>query len=237
MTERGEGSVRRDESSFRLGNSHLRWDDDMLIIDIDETAAPLPFPLRGQVRVRTEGLGNTTFFIDDAGRHRWRPLSPLSTVEVSLTKPDLQWTGHGYLDTNHGDAPLEDDFAFWDWSRAVIDGDRTAILYNTDMLNGASQLTALMVDGVGSIDEIEAPAPASLRPTPIFRIPRRTRADEGQKPRVLRTLEDTPFYSRSLVEMPLLGQRRQAIHESLAGPNLNKRSVQFMLPFRMPRRP
>ncbi|NRA29199.1 MAG: carotenoid 1,2-hydratase, partial [Parvularculaceae bacterium] len=106
-----------------------------------------------------------------------------------------------------------------------------------DMLNGASQLSALIANRHGDIEEVESPSEVDLAPTPIFRIPRRTRADEGTTPRIIQTLEDTPFYSRSVMETSLGGFTRQGVHESLAGPNLNKRSVQFMLPFRMPRRP
>lgn len=237
MTERGESSVQRQETFFRIGNSRLNWNNGTLVINVDERAAPIPRPIRGQIRVHTEGLGNATFFIDDAGRHRWRPLSPHTRVEVELTEPHLRWAGHGYLDSNHGEEPLEDAFAFWDWSRAPIDNDRTMILYNTDMLNGASQLSALVADRHGQIEEVESPPEVELPSTPIFRIPRRTRADEGSTPKIVQTLENAPFYSRSLIETSLAGAKRQGIHESLAGPNLNKRSVQFMLPFRMPRRP
>ena len=54
---------------------------------------------------------------------------------------------------------------------------------------------------------------------------------------MLRTLEDTPFYARSLIEMADgRGQRVPAVHETLDVPRLVSPLVQAMLPFRMPRR-
>jgi carotenoid 1,2-hydratase len=53
---------------------------------------------------------------------------------------------------------------------------------------------------------------------------------------VLHTLEDTPFYARSLVSCGLLGERVTAMHESLNVPRLVSLPVQCMLPCRMPRR-
>lgn len=236
MTEHGRRHVERSPSSFAVGNSTMRWENGTLIIDIDEVGTPFPRRIRGRVTLHTEGLGKGAFLIDDRGRHRWRPLSPVSRIDVAFTEPDLHWTGHGYFDCNEGDEPLEDAFAFWDWSRTMIGDQKTAILYNTDMMSGASCLAALVVDKHGDIKEIETPEPARLPRTPIFQIRRRTRAEEGPPPRIVRTLEDTPFYSRSVIETQLFGERRVAIHESLSGPRLNSPIVQFMLPYRMPRK-
>ena len=55
--------------------------------------------------------------------------------------------------------------------------------------------------------------------------------------RVLRTLEDTPFYARTLIEMQGgHGRLVPAVHETLDVPRLVSPLVQAMLPFRMPRR-
>jgi carotenoid 1,2-hydratase len=53
---------------------------------------------------------------------------------------------------------------------------------------------------------------------------------------VLSTLEDTPFYVRSLLRTQLLGENVTAVHESLDIPRLVSLPVQLMLPWRMPRR-
>ncbi len=52
----------------------------------------------------------------------------------------------------------------------------------------------------------------------------------------MRTLEDAPFYARSLVRPALLGERVAAVHESLSLDRFRTGWVQMLLPFRMPRR-
>jgi carotenoid 1,2-hydratase len=55
-------------------------------------------------------------------------------------------------------------------------------------------------------------------------------------PRVMQTLEDTPFYARAVLESGLLGQRVVSVHETLNLRRLTSPVVQAMLPWRMPRR-
>ena len=81
----------------------------------------------------------------------------------------------------------------------------------------------------------EAAAREALPATPIWRIGRGTGAERGMA-RVQRTLEDTPFYARSLLATTLLGERVTAVHESLSMLRFRQRWVQVLLPFRMPRR-
>ena len=49
------------------------------------------------------------------------------------------------------------------------------------------------------------------------------------------TLEDTPFYMRSVVRQQLLGEEVQAMHETLFLPRVRSPIVRLMLPWRMPR--
>jgi len=65
-------------------------------------------------------------------------------------------------------------------------------------------------------------------------VPRATRADAV--PAVRQTLEDTPFYSRSVIGTQLLGEQVTAVHESLSLDRFRAPWVQAMLPFRIPRR-
>ena len=73
-------------------------------------------------------------------------------------------------------------------------------------------------------------------PATFWRIDRGVRADAGNATRVIETLEDAPFYARSLLQTQLLGERVTAVHETLEPQRLTSRAVQMMLPFRMPRR-
>ena len=61
------------------------------------------------------------------------------------------------------------------------------------------------------------------------------RTDERQPAKVTQTLEDTPFYVRSVVASSLLGESVESVHETLNVPRLVSTSTQLMLPWRMPR--
>ena len=52
---------------------------------------------------------------------------------------------------------------------------------------------------------------------------------------VVRTLEDAPFYARSVISARLLGEPVTLMHESLSLDRFKMPIVQAMLPFRMPR--
>ena len=128
MTERPRARVTRDADSFAVGPSSVRWDGDTLVIDIAEISAPLPYKVRGTVRVSPEMMGTTAFLLDPAGRHRWHPVAPRARVEVAMTHPGVRWSGDGYVDSNFGDEPLEAGFDDWHWSRAHMKND-VAVLY------------------------------------------------------------------------------------------------------------
>lgn len=138
------------------------------------------------------------------------------------------------MDSNIGEAPLEDGFTHWTWSRASLDGE-SAVLYDASLRDGSNFSMGLRFDRSGRAEEFNPP-PARRLPTTGWRISRETRADNGSSANVLRTLEDTPFYARSLVSTQLLSAPVTAVHESLDLNRFASRWVQTLLPFRMPRR-
>jgi len=153
-----------------------------------------------------------------------------------MTRPALSWTGDGYLDTNDGDEPLEAGFRCWTWSRATLTGGRAAVLYDVVGADGPGPPIALRFDRAGKAEPMDPPPPAALPATRIWRIPRATRGDAGTAPRVSRTLEDTPFYARSVVDTTIAGEATAAVHESLSLTRFARPWVRVLLPFRMPRR-
>jgi carotenoid 1,2-hydratase len=233
MTERGRDALARDASSLAIGPSSVVWDGAALTITIRETGAPLPFPIRGTVKVHPSALTGARFTLDQAGRHRWSPIAPVSRVEVALDRPGLRWSGPGYLDTNNGDRPLEADFLQWDWCRAPMQ-DGAAILYNAERREGGEQSLALKIGADGQVAPFDAPPRARL-PGTLWRLGRQTRAEPGSTPRVAQTLTDSPFYARSVIETRLLGENVTAVHESLDMRRFTAPWVQAMLPFRTPR--
>ena len=234
MTERGRGRLARAPDSFGLGRSKAQWSGGELVVSIDEIGAPVPRRIRGTVRLKPKAIVTTEFALDPARRHRWRPIAPLADIAVEFEAPRLSWRGAGYCDTNYGDEPIEAAFQSWNWSRAQSTRGGV-VLYDTLLTGGGREALAVHIDSDGSISQCPELVPASLAPTPIWRIGRETRADPGAVAKVAKTLEDTPFYARSLVHTVLLGNPVLAVHESLSLKRLRLSVVKLMLPFRMPR--
>jgi carotenoid 1,2-hydratase len=174
--------------------------------------------------------------LDPDGRHVWRPIATIADIRIEFSEPRLSWTGAGYIDMNYGTVPLEQDFQFWNWSRGR--SSRGAyIFYDTVLKSGLTRHISLAFDASGRATPV-APLPAvDLPSASIWRMPRAARSEASAPPRVLETLEDTPFYSRSLIEQRCAGERIRAIHESVSLERFGKPFVKAMLPFRMPRRP
>lgn len=231
MTERGAGSVQRGPEFLTIGPSSLAWDGSGLTVRINEITMPVPRRIRGTVRLYPSALGTRTLALDNEARHRWRPIAPTARVEVALDHPDLSWKGSAYFDTNSGDRPLEADFIQWHWSRTSVPGG-SAITYDVLRRDGPLSL-AMRYDDAGGVEDFVAPAAVSL-PKTLWRVPRRISAEA---PSVLQTLEDTPFYARSIISAKQLGVPVVAMHESLAMDRFTAPWVQAMLPFRMPRMP
>jgi len=235
MTERGQVSVQRHADQLVIGPSQLKWNGDHLQIDLNEISVPIPQRVRGTVRVYPDALCNYVNALDDAGKHRWGPIAPCARVEVDLAKPGLKWQGNAYLDSNEGDEPVTVPFKTWDWSRARMADGSTAVIYDVRQLSGARTLLAERFKPDGSWESFTPVPHREALPSTLWRIDRGIRADDG-KAQVLDTLEDTPFYARSLVQTQLLGEQVTAVHETLEPQRLKSRAVQMMLPWRMPRR-
>jgi carotenoid 1,2-hydratase len=233
MTERGARNVVREADTLSIGRSVMRRAGDALEIDIDELCAPLPQRVRGKIRLLPSSLTERSFALDGAGLHTWTPFAPCARIEVQLSHPEIHWSGIGYFDSNRGAEPLESAFCDWTWSRSSHP-DSSIVLYDVNPRNAPARSLALRFAANGDIEAIDSPPPVVLGNS-RWGIARRTRADAGENVRIVKTLQDAPFYTRTLLDTCLSGSRTPAIHESL---NLNRfRSgwVQLLLPFRMPR--
>jgi carotenoid 1,2-hydratase len=234
MTERGRRELRRTADTFQVGPSSLNWDGNGLTFDLDEVTVPIPSRLKGRVRVYPAGINRQTFVIDAKGEHLWRPIAPVSRVEVGFEN-GVRWAGNGYFDWNSGVVPLETSFRRWDWSRAS-ERQGATIFYDVTLKDGRDEGLSLFIRPDGTIDDLSAPQPCALPATPIWRVARGTRSDGGRDGAVVKTLEDTPFYARSIVASRVCGREVTAMHESLSLDRFASPAVQLMLPFRMPRR-
>ncbi len=231
MTERGRAALRRTDDHLAIGPSALAWDGTTLTIDIAEIAAPLPRRLRGTVRLHAGALGTIGFALDAAGRHHWQPLAAHARIEVALQRPALRWSGTAYFDHNRGDEALESGFAHWQWSRSTLP-DRTLIAYDAVRRDGSALALALACTPGGDVVAMPVQPAIALPPT-RWRLPRTLR---GETAKLAATLEDAPFYGRSLLHTRLGGQAALTVHETLSLDRFRAPWVQALLPLRMPRR-
>ena len=67
-------------------------------------------------------------------------------------------------------------------------------------------------------------------------VSRESRCQKPASPKIVKTLVDSPFYSRSVLSTTLLGEPLTAMHESLDMRRFVSPIVQVMLPFRVFRR-
>ena len=234
MTERGASALDRAPTHLRVGPSGWTWSDGRLSIDIDEWTVPVPRRLRGRITIDLGPVFHGIWLLDPAGRHVWRPIAPCARAEVEFDQPGVRWKGRAYMDMNAGDEPLEAGFRHWNWSREHRDG-KTRILYHVSPRAGSPMGLALDYGANGICAPFD-PAPAVGLPATGWRVARETRTAAERPARVLRTLEDTPFYSRSLLALGSGASETRSMHESVDFDRFRSRWVQALLPFRMPRR-
>lgn len=251
MTERAGRHVQIEADLFRVGPSSVSWDGRQLVIDLDEITLPLPARLRGRVVVTPRAIWTESYPLDAAGAHHWRPIAPIARVSVDMTEPPVHWEGTAYVDSNHGHAPLEGAFERWDWSRAkpltepkgtdvtAENREATRVVYDILRVDGTTVTLAkaFHVDADGSARTTEFAAPPHLPlPTTGWGIRRAAACDTGAVCAVVKTVEDTPFYVRSIITSVIGGTPMVGVHESLSLKRFSLRWVQFLLHFKMPRR-
>lgn len=232
MTERSASALVRSREAIAVGQSGMAWDGDAVVLHFDERCATFPSPwparLRGRVRLTPRALDGRP--LELAARHRWTPIAPSARAEVVLDEPDLRFAGEGYLDANSGDEPIEAGFLAWNWSRMTTPSG-TVVAYHTQPREGPALAEVRRYDRAGRVEAIEGTVSAEL-PRTRWGVARAVVSDPGGAPRVVRALEDTPFYARSLVETTAGGERGVAIHEALDARRFARPWVQFLLPFR-----
>lgn len=231
MTERGRTRLHRDAQRLQIGSSEWRWQGDQLQLAIDEVTVPWPRAVRGHVTVQVPQ--RLDHVVELTPGHHWCPIAPRARVEVELG--GVGWRGWGYLDSNHGDRPLERSFRRWDWSRAHCPGGGSAVFYDVEAIGCAPRSIGLGFDDDGGVSAIGS-LPSTQMPSSRWGIARHARSDAASPPQVVRCLTDAPFYARSLLKARWHGESVEVMHESLSLTRFDTAWVQAMLPFRMPRR-
>lgn len=222
LTERRIDPAHRCADGIALGESSMRWQGDALVIDVDERRAPIGRRLRGRIRLTPEDVTDSCVALDPA--HSWWPVAPRARIEVDLD--GVSFRGHGYHDANAGDAALPSAFARWSWSRARMR--RGAFLaFDVVRPSGAVDERAF-VETQGRIEPIES---LPCQPLAQTRWGLR-RSVRGDRARLVRRLEDTPFYARDLVASRVLGEDVTMMHETMSCERLAAPWVRFLLSFR-----
>lgn len=233
MTERPRAGVRADDGLLQIGPSSLRWDGAAYRFELRERCCPLPYAVRGSVRVQPQVQPGVSYALDRAGQHWWTPLAPRARVEVALSAPAQRWSGEAYLDSNRGARPLESDFRGWQWSRAATRGG-TAVYYEPDHRLDPDWPLSLEFSQGAQPRSIALPARCPLATSP-WGIRAHARSELPAAVHLLERMVDAPFYTRSLLRTQLAGQPVTTVHESLDLDRFRRRWVQWLLPFRMPR--
>jgi carotenoid 1,2-hydratase len=232
MTERSKRHLVRDATHFAIGPSSMAWRQDTLVIMIDEITVPFPSRVKGEIRLTPKIISTEEHFLDPLQKHVWRPVAPVCEIEVHLEEPRVSWRGHAYHDMNWGARPLEDDFSSWVWSRTAL-SDHAHIVYDRILRDGTPSSFAMTIGKDGRSERIDLPKPVELG-TAFWRMRRPAHADHPVEK--IMTLEDAPFYTRSLFYTEIEGQRVPVFHESLSLKRFTNPIIQKMLPFKMPRR-
>ena len=221
----------RTASSLAIGTSSMRWEGEKLVVEIDERTSPIPRRLRGRVVIHPEVQPAVELAIDADGEHRWWPVAPVARIEADFAEPRIAFRGHGYHDANAGSRPIDAAFERWSWSRARFE-DSALLTYDVVPASGEERALALRIRKDGVVEDLERTWRTPLATTG-WRLPRRIRVDEGSQARVVRSLEDGPFYARALVETRLGGQQVVAVHEELAAHRLRTPLVRLLTRARM----
>ncbi len=224
-------AVTRSPDSLSIGSSSLRWSGDELVAEFDELTA-FGRRVKGRIRLHIESLLSDDVRLDPEDLHRWTPLAPSLRAEVELSSPALRFRGHAYLDANEGDVRLESSLSRWSWSRLSLEDGRTLIAYDT--VDRAEKSVARLF--LASSSRLEERDPAELEsvpmPTTLFRLSPSVRLDPGGL-RSSKTMQDSPFYARTLVRGHALGERVTGVHEWLDLERFANPWVQRMIPYRM----
>lgn len=232
LSEYGPAATSRARDRLCVGGSSMAWEGDALVVRFDERTAVLGQRVAGVVRLLPSALPGERVIIDSKGLHSWWAVAPHAKVEATLSHPRVTLRGTGYHDANCGDEPLEAAFTTWNWSRASLP-DRAAVLYDARRTDGSALEMGRVFLADGRCEPMAAPRRVELGRS-RWLLPRTTRTD-GADARLVRTLEDTPFYARSAVDTSLGGRRMAAVHESLSLSRFSSPVVQTMLPFRIRR--
>lgn len=234
MTERSNRQLVRTKDSYALGPSRIDHTDGSFVARINERCTPFGQRMQGSIRITPAAITGHCLQLDHRGQHHWCPIAPIARVNINIPSLGCRWSGPGYLDSNIGSEPLAQGFTGWDWTRVRLTNGDCAVRYEARHPDAQARRLALRFSRDGTMHTENCEAPSTLPRTRVWRIERRVPSANTRATNI-QTLEDTPFYARSLIETEFNGEQGMGIHESLSMQRFEQRWVQTLLPFRMPR--
>lgn len=232
MTERSAQQLHTTPELMRVGKSTVSKHEATVQIAIDDRTMPWLRRINGSIEITAQHSSGRVFSLDEGRRHQWQPIAPSARICVALDRPELNWQGDAYVDTNAGERPLEADFRRWNWSSVRKPGGGADIFYDVIERSDRRHCIALSADALNQI---------SPRTIPDVNMLDKSRwgvlreSQHGASASIIETLEDAPFYARSLLSVDIAGESSVAMHESLSLDRFSSAWVRLLLPFRMPR--
>lgn len=220
LTEYQAVSVDDDARTLRIGASSLSYDDDGFTMVVKEKTTPWGSPTEATLRFTPQApLGDELTLVDGLS-HRWRPICPRGEARVTVPTQDVDVTGRGYHDGNHGDVSLGSDLSGWEWTRTHHD-DATRIHYQP--WGGAPAIDVHATTNELTVRRAAATAPATTRTGWGLRVP--AHLGVGEAPVLL---ESSPFYAR----LEAQAADAQAIGEVADFVRFHSPAVRWMANFR-----
>lgn len=188
LTEYQAVSVEDEGRTLRIGSSWLRYDEQRFSMFVKDRTTPWGAPTEATLTFTpTSALGPELRLVDGLSHH-WRPICPRGVARVTVPTQDLDVTGDGYHDGNHGDVPLGSDLSGWEWIRTHRP-DATHISYRP--WGGAPSIDVDASAAGVHVGRVAAAPLETQRTGWGLRVPRRLGPDAEPF-----LLESSPFYAR-----------------------------------------
>ena len=190
---------------------------------------------RASVRVIPEALNPASFALDPAREPHLALHGPARAHRSGDGKSRAcPGRGRAISTTIAGASLWKDGFPHLALVARAYEIEGAVVCYEGERGDGSVFASAIRFDREGFPEEVDLPPIASL-PRSRWQIARSARSEIGRA-KVRKTWEDTPFYARSELATKLYGEEVVAVQESLDMRRFASPVVQFMLPFRMPRK-
>lgn len=184
--------AQQDGNTLRIGDSTFSVESGRVAARIDARQAPFGQRIQAELVLEPLCHGDTEVALLPGEAHYWQAVVPRAVGALCVPAFGVDGVGHGYHDTNHGEAPLGRGLRGWMWSRAH-GAETTEIEYRA--FGGGS-----VIGVTAGRDGVE------LRRRPVQDQPLRRSGWGLSLPAVeASTLESSPFYAR-------LEQRRPGQH-------------------------